>query len=481
MKGAPMKLRSFPQSILFLLLVACGTPQLTEPESATAWISQSFTPMSGDGSCGGSGNHANQNGVDGTCNGSSPVVNLTDVGGGDGGRNALIAAIDIWNLRLKEATHFNVPTLAWASSGGIPVYFSSSTATNGTDFCGLTPPTTTGSADAMYTYKGATTACQNFQRGTLTQVLVHELSHVLGLNSQHGGPASRNSTLTGGVNCASYLPVGSGDGNLGGTVCHHEVETIIRARNGSGYDYDQTLYTSPLAFGTNVTPRETLVDSGSTVSFAVSSWSLQPSGSVARTVTSVTWTPVIPGRVSIPSDGVVKGEPAGIGQPATTVRLTGRSGSLPSGNQFWTPFKNRGDSVKVTVTVPPPPPPPPFKVDSIWAAQTPITSVGWTTIHASVASPPGTPVAIRWIVIDSRTPRVADTNFYYGLQRDVYTSVGSYTLAIRARPQYGSTFGLEYFQDIPVCTGEELMGGSGSKLGGKNQGGGLGQNAVGGC
>jgi len=476
--------RPLPSLIVGLLLVACGTPQLTDPELATPGISSSFTDLSGSGSCGGSGNHALQNGVDGTCNGSSPVVNLTDVGGGDGGTKALKDAIAIWNERLDEAGHFNVPTFAWASSGGIPVYFSSSTATIGTDFCGLTPLTTTGSAVAIYTYKGATAACLNFQRGTLTQVLVHELSHVLGLNSQHGGVAAQTSLLTGGGRCASYITPGSGDGSLSNTVCHHEVETIIRARNGTGYVYDQTLYTSSLAFGTNVTPRETSIDAGSAASFTVSSWSLKPSGSVARTATSVTWTPVIPGRVSIPSDGVVKGESAGVGRPATTVRLTGRAGSLPAGHQFWTPFRDRGDSVKVTVTAPVPPPPQPFKVDSIWSANSPITTPGWNTIFASVASAPGTPVAIRWIVIDSRTPSVADTLYTYGLQMDVFASAGSYTIAFRARPQYGSTFGIEYFQDIPVCTGDALLGGAEEQASSKKQGGsagGPGQDAVGGC
>lgn len=467
--------------IVGLLLVGCGTPQPTELESTRPGISFYVSGLNGAGICGGSGQqHANNLGVDGTCYANSPEVILTAVGGGQDAIDVLDDAIVVWNIRLKEATHFNVPELVRASSGGIPVYFP--TSTNGTGYCGLTKGSLTGIIEKIDILKG--TYCNNFQRGTATQVLVHEISHVLGLNPGHGGPYAYSSSLTGGVACASYIPAFSGDGHLGDIVCHHEVETIIRARNGNGYVYDSTFYTSKLAFGTDVTPREASVDSGSTKSFAVSSWSLKPSGSVARTATSVTWTPVIPGRVSIPSDGVVKGESAGVGRPATTVRLTGRAGSLPAGHQFWTPFRDRGDSVKVTVTAPVPPPPQPFKVDSIWSANSPITTPGWNTIFASVASAPGTPVAIRWIVIDSRTPSVADTLYTYGLQMDVFASAGSYTIAFRARPQYGSTFGIEYFQDIPVCTGDALLGGAEEQASSKKQGGSAGspgQDAVGGC
>ncbi|HET9064284.1 MAG TPA: hypothetical protein VFN22_00490 [Gemmatimonadales bacterium] len=356
------------------------------------------------------------------------------------------------------------------------------TSTNGTGYCGLTKGSLTGIIEKIDILKGS--YCNNFQRGTSVQALVHELAHVLGLNPDHGDTYARNSPLTGGTACASYIPGGSGDVSLGGYVCHHEVETIIRARNGSGYVYDPTFYTSKLAFGTDVTPRATSVDSGSTVSFTVGAWFMQPSGSEVRTASSVEWTSTVPTRVSKVSDGVLRGESAGVGQPATTVRLTGRAGSLPAGHQFWTPFRDRGDSVKVTVTAPVPPPPPPFKVDSIWSANSPITTPGWNTIFASVASPPGNPVVIRWIVIDSRTPTVADTLYNYGLQMDVFASAGSYTIAFRARPQYGSTFGIEYFQDIPVCTGDALVGGAEEKATSKKQGGGTGdpgQDAVGGC
>lgn len=109
----------------------------------------------------------------------------------------------------------------------------------------------------------------------------------------------------------------------------------------------------------------------------------------------------------------------------------------------------------------------------------PITTPGWTTFQASVVGAPGTPVAIRWIVVDSRNPMVADTTVYYGLQMDLNISSGSYTMAIRARPQYGSTLGIEAYQDIPVCT--ESGGAMRMKAGAAKDGGGEGTNAVENC
>lgn len=247
-----MTTRGVRVPMILLLISACGALPPTEQELTTPDVAFYASGAIGDGVCGGSGNHGLQNGVDGTCNGTSSVVNLTDIGGGDGGRNALLAAISEWNDILEEAKDFNVPRLVWTPSGGIPIYFSSPIATSGTDFCGNTTGNGNGSVERINAFKGAFTTCQNFQRGTLTQVLIHELSHVLGPNQQHGGSAARTSSLTVAPTCASNLPTGSGDGNLSNSVCYHEVETIIRARNGTGYVYDPLFYTSPLAFGTSV-------------------------------------------------------------------------------------------------------------------------------------------------------------------------------------------------------------------------------------
>jgi len=382
-------------------------------------------------------------------------------------------AIGNWNNVIKDAKGFNVPTLAYAASGGIPVYFPANTSPDG-EFCGTTTPGTGQVTKITLMRLGEGSACTASQRGSLSQVLTHEIAHVLGLNQQHGGVAARSSPLTS-TGCTSYLPTGQGYGNLTAQVCYHEVETIIRARSGTGYAYDSSFYSAPLTLSTNVTPRTVSVDAGNSHTFSVSEWYLKPYGSLANGPTSLSWVTFDTTKAKVLAAGVVEGRQGAVGQGPVKVYL--RGGALPTGHAWWTPFRVRGDSIALTVTAPPPPPPPPpppFKADSIWASPMPITTPGWTTIQASVVGAPGTPVAIRWIVVDSRTPTVADTNVYYGLQMDLNVSSGSYTLAIRARPQYGSTNGLEAYQDIPVCTE------SGGALRTKN-GGGQGTNAVENC
>src|SRR5690606_30581915 len=202
---------------------------------------------------------------------------------------------------------------------------------------------------------GEGSACTASQRGSLSQVLTHEIAHVLGLNQQHGGVAARSSPLTS-TGCTSYLPTGQGYGNLTAQVCYHEVETIIRARNGSGYVYDSAFYSAPLAYSTNVTPRAVSVEAGSNQSFAVSDWYLKPYGSLANGTASLNWVVFDTTKAKIISAGVVQGRPAAVGQGPVTVYL--RGGTVPTGHDWWTPFRERGDSIKLTVTEPPPPPPP---------------------------------------------------------------------------------------------------------------------------
>ncbi|HET9064624.1 MAG TPA: hypothetical protein VFN22_02225 [Gemmatimonadales bacterium] len=97
--------------IVGMLLVACGTPPPTELESAPPGVSFYVSGSNGSGICGGSGEHQTGGGVDGTCYASSPDVILTAVGGGQDAIDVLDDAIAAWNVRLKEATHFNVPEL----------------------------------------------------------------------------------------------------------------------------------------------------------------------------------------------------------------------------------------------------------------------------------------------------------------------------------------------------------------------------------
>jgi hypothetical protein len=124
--------------------------------------------------------------------------------------------------------------------------------------------------------------------------------------------------------------------------------------------------------------------------------------------------------------------------------------------RWWLPFKERGDSIPVTVLSAPPPPP--FKVTSIASDETPFQTPGFHQLVATVVSAPG-PVTTRWLIVDSRNPTVTDTVFVGGTTLTRNIGSGSYNMSFTVRPQSGSTIGFSAVQDIPVCT---ASGGGGS-------------------
>ncbi len=132
--------------------------------------------------------------------------------------------------------------------------------------------------------------------------------------------------------------------------------------------------------------------------------------------------------------------------------------------RWWLPFKERGDSIALTVAAAPPPPPPPFVVTT---PQTPIITSGNHTFTSHLAGPSTT---VYWQVDDSRTIGTdPDTVFTtIGSNSAVLpVSAGSYTLRFRVslmpNPQYPYSWQI---QDIPVCTTDVPALHSGDKSGG---------------
>lgn len=123
--------------------------------------------------------------------------------------------------------------------------------------------------------------------------------------------------------------------------------------------------------------------------------------------------------------------------------------------RWWLPFKERGDSIPLTVVAAPPPPPPAYVVTS---DQTPITTPGSHIFQAHIGD---ASTQIFWQVDDSRTTGIdPDTTFStYGQYATLNVGAGSYTL--RFRVQFSAAPPYWHQQDIPVCTegGEALQGG----------------------
>jgi len=249
-----------------------------------------------------------------------------------------------------------------------------------------------------------------------------------------------------------------------------------------GYLPPSDYYTKPILWGSNVSPRNLAISQTTSQQLNQSVWYATQSANLSVANSSGQY-------VSTPSTNFVTVSTSGLVTAIGAVNATGfiklRASNDPVNYTAFTPFRLNGDSIAVNITdPPPPPPPPPFKIDSIWADQVPITIAQWTTVHARVVNPPGTPYAIRWIVTDSRTPSTSDTLFNYGDQMDINIGAGSYTITFRARPQYGSTIGIEFTQSLPVCTGSSNLMSRSELKGGKKGGGGVGgptPNAVGGC
>ncbi len=139
--------------------------------------------------------------------------------------------------------------------------------------------------------------------------------------------------------------------------------------------------------------------------------------------------------------------------------LRARPSAAPSTlTRWWLPFKERGDSIHVTVVQAPPPPPPQYVVTS---DQTPITAQGSHAFRAHIGH---ASTQIFWQVDDSRTTGTdPDTTFStIGQYATLDVGPGSYTLRFRVSlipnplPPYSW-----HQQDIPVCAaeGQNLLGG----------------------
>ncbi|MDX2207332.1 MAG: hypothetical protein SFU57_06780 [Gemmatimonadales bacterium] len=290
--------------------------------------------------------------------------------------------------------------------------------------------------------------------GDIATVLAHELVTVLGWvdGVELFGVAGVSDEF-----CVATFPGTKDPGPLSTQHCYHDADGIMQLyRFGDAVLGDPTNYwgtrilalsdvglaASTVAMGSSVAITATNLTAGpfaqysATVPFGPASYSSQffPSTSASRTGNSVT--------------GLVAG----------LVNVTLRPTSAPTGFKLWQPLSSEGRAVSLTVT---PPPPVVFKVDRITPDTAGISVPGLTTFTAHVVGAPGTPVTTRWIVIDSRTPTVADTIWRVGSSTlDILIPAGaSYAIGLRARPQFGQIIGFEAFQNIPVCTGSALLSG----------------------
>lgn len=294
--------------------------------------------------------------------------------------------------------------------------------------------------------------CGDNASTSLKDVLVHELAHVLGFNSQW----HKNSPLPAG--CVHQLP----EVGVDASPCQHEIELIYAA-----YGYGTISSSSLSAFGAQriitglaTSPTSVTIDASEQDTISVLAKVFGRQGlSNELGAPALTWASSSPAEltiVSLGSSAVVEVS----GEPGTQTAFARATGSAGTGNRIGTWMSVVGHAVPVTITgsAPEPPPPAPLRVTDISIGDgTPVTSQGYKSLAASVSGSYGYPVSVRWQVSYSNGVR-SPQDFWDDQWTSVYVPGGSYTLSVTATPQGG--YGIQ--QNFPVCTGSGGGGGGGN-------------------
>ncbi len=375
------------------------------------------------------------------------------------------AAVDDWNFYLIQdalAPRFRI------NPGNITTDVFTVHVQSGSQYCGtFSDP----GRDTVYIRRanvsGDPQSCQiNAHTGTWSVAYRQELAGIIGWSEsvEQNGAALFEPGLT--TICVLYLDNTQPNGSrfINPSVCAHEADGIILAYRaetatvGTGRMFRDTLY-----MHVALSPAAATIQVGDSVRVLADSFysgGLGTGGPPALTQVQGH----IPVAKSVPPGGVSwfsrsssaasRGNGWFIGSAQGSAWVGARANGSPSAaTRWWSPLKQRGDSILVSVNPAPPPPPPSYVVT---ADETPIWTPGTHTFTAHIGSPSST---IYWRVDDSRTTSISpDTAFStLGPDATLHVTAGSYTLTFQVSL---SQFGGFEQQDIPVCTqsGESLQG-----------------------
>jgi hypothetical protein len=428
---------------MLILLGAAGcSPAPTAPHELSGSLQPAFYVVGGSTTCGGTGNDALGDGVDGSCLRGKSSINLNQP---SNGLAELQQAIGYWNARLSGVP--SMPLLQIVPSGGTAVNIPSGTG----QFCGGVNPGTGGVTGALNVYLSSHPDCTTRKTGGLTAVLTHELSHVLGWNSGHGGDSAVTSLTE---NCTTFNVKFGTPAPINESVCLHDVEALFRAHaSGSGWPHSFTYFQSPILWTTNA-PASTSIPVSSSAQVAMTQFVPLPGTAVSRSHSHLSWVEST-ALFSVDGSGNVT-TGSTLGSAKLYLKATS---SPPSGYLIWTPFKDKGDSVTVTVVSAGP-----FLLDSLIADQQPVIYGGTRTFTAYFTNQPSGSLVTEWQIDDPRTPSInPDITTYSGggPATMVQVDAGYYGLEVRVRGRVGGTtyanggtWSTFYF---PVCGSEEAF------------------------
>lgn len=445
-------------AVIAIMTLGCAGAEVATPTLADPGVSAAEVPviamMTGP-SCENSGTNYLRK-----CWANNVVIEVATSSSDPAVREQLVDGVNLWNSLLNDAPNSYRRSFIWSGTNttgadAIVHVHGPATAT----FCGDVNPDTfvidlfvLGTSNCMVT---------NSLHGDIATVLAHELSSVIGWaeNVEDRGVAGVSDEF-----CVSTFPGNKIVGPLSTNMCYHDVNGIMRLYRFGTVELGEDYWSTKILATTDVALAASAVDSGQSVSISAQWLSAGPH---AQYTDFVAYGPgnystsFSPSGVASRIGNTIRGDAVG------SVNITFRPGSMPNGYALYEPLLTEGHTVALQVNQVQAPSVPPFKVDRITPDTAAITQPGWQTFTANFVSAPGTPVSTRWIVIDSRTPSVVDTIWRYGhTTLDVLIPSGeSYTLSLTVRPHYHHIIGLSATQDIPVCTGEALLGGGAGKDG----------------
>jgi hypothetical protein len=365
----------------------------------------------------------------------------------DGG--TIDGAIGTWHGVLHWDQFGSLPQLNYTTGANPSILVSQvNTSANGL-YCGKNDPV------AWIRFYGTDSECQSQRLGGIYDVLVHELSEVLGLDEdfeKYSSPAD----------CSVHI---SGLTSLNSTPCAQEVEYIFAGYGLTTVD-PSNIWNQTVVTGVSLATNELTVEVGSPRTDSVLSIRTDAPGMPPTTTSaqqaSYHWISRNPLVASVPASGRVVSITA-TGPGATYVQAVASATSITNG-VVGTVAKRLGDSVKVTVPAPPPAGTN-FRVSDITGPPVPITQAGAASLHAVVEDPFNEYFQVKWdISYSNGSHEPVHSDYYPSPGYTLPVPAGSYriTVTATARSEGQVRSHTSYF---PVCTGSGGGGGGGGKGG----------------
>jgi len=338
-------------------------------------------------------------------------------------------AIDRWDDRIFPSMISGLPFFTRVtSSGGAVVTIVGDG--GGPIVCGQID--VAGNGVSTLTLLSGSSACAAYNRGSVQDVVAHELSHAYGWDSD----AHKKGATGIADHCAVFL---HDNHTLNSQVCAHEIEGAAAGYGLRSFDTNDFWDKDFAVSSSTMSP--TSIVAGTTYQYSAPTWILERGGSVAGSFSWYSSTP----SVATVSNGLVTGVSPGTaliflrGDGSTTYHMTQR-------------FELQAGSVTVTVTAPPLAA---LYVDDITMnGAIPITSPDSFTWTAVPASGNSSGISYNWIVEYSDTSPPdsifipSTSNTWRG-----YARAGSYNVRIKVWPVRNDSIGSPAIRDFPVCTG----------------------------